>query len=98
MADIQGKMVNEQVIGKVQTFMRDGCGCALGAKSGPCSGQFMEVDVLFNLNNCFELSNDKYKLSLTVSPVELNVRGALDAASTISQCLFARKCSFTFTD
>ena len=25
--------MNEQVIEKVQKFMRDGCGCALGAKS-----------------------------------------------------------------
>ena len=33
MAEIQGEMVNEQVIEKVQKFMRDGCSCALGAKS-----------------------------------------------------------------
>ena len=49
MAKIQGEMVNEQVIEKVQKIMRDGCGCALGAKSGPCSGQFMEADVLFKV-------------------------------------------------
>ena len=47
--------------------MRDGCGCALGAKSGPCSGQFMEADALFNLNNCFELSNDELDLVILAS-------------------------------
>ena len=67
MAEIQGEMVNEQVIEKVQKFMRDGCGCALGAKSGPCSGQFLETDVLFNLNNCFELSNDELDLVILAS-------------------------------
>ena len=29
--------------------MYDGCGCALGAKGGSCSLQFLETDVLFNL-------------------------------------------------
>ena len=67
MAEIQGEMVNEQVIEKVQKIMRDGCGCALGAKSGPCSGQFMEAYVLFNLNNCFELSNDELDLVILAS-------------------------------
>lgn len=62
MAEIQGEMVNEQVIEKVQKFMRDGCGCALGTKSGQCPGHFLETDVLFNLNTCFELSNDELDL------------------------------------
>ena len=37
--------------------MRDGCGCVLGRKGGPCSEQFSEEAVLFNLNNCLELTS-----------------------------------------
>ena len=47
--------------------MRNGCGCALAAKSGPCSGQFSEADVLFNLYNCLELSNDELDLVILAS-------------------------------
>ena len=65
-------MVEIQVFEKVKTFMRVSRGCALGAKSGLCSEQFLETDVLFNL-------------------MKLNKRGALDAASTNSQCPFTRK-------
>ena len=37
--------------------MHDGCGCTMGAKGGPCSKQFSNEEVLFNLNNCLELSS-----------------------------------------
>ena len=58
MAEInQEEMENDQVIEKVKKFMHDGCGCALGTKGGPCSGQFTEQVVFFNLNNCRELSS-----------------------------------------
>ena len=63
----QGEMENEQVIEKVKRFMRAGCGCALGTKGGPCSGQFSEAVVLFNLNNCLELSNDELDLVILAS-------------------------------
>ena len=54
MAEIyQEEMENEQLIEKVQKIMHDGCGCAFGAKGGPCSGQFSEAEVLFNLNNWY---------------------------------------------
>ena len=52
------EMEDEKAFEKVKKFLKDGCGCALGAKDGPYSGQFMETVVLFNLNNCLELSND----------------------------------------
>ena len=45
----QGEIENEQLIEKVKKFMHDGCGCALGAKGGSCSLQFLETDVLYNL-------------------------------------------------
>lgn len=40
---------NSQQTKKVKQFLRDGCGCVLGARGGQC---FSEEDVLFNLNNC----------------------------------------------
>ena len=46
--------------------MHDGCGCALGTKGGPCSGQFTEQVVFFNLNNCRELSS--VELDLVILP------------------------------
>ena len=53
------EMENEKAFEKVKTILKDGCGCALGAKDSPCSGQITETVVLFNLNNCLELSNDE---------------------------------------
>ena len=44
----QEEMENEESIEKVKKFMHNGCGCALGAKGGPCSGQF-SADVLFTI-------------------------------------------------
>ena len=67
MAETDLEMENEQVIEKVKKFLKDGCGCALGAKGGPCSGQFSEEVVLFNLNNCLELSNDELDLVVLAS-------------------------------
>ncbi|XP_068684231.1 uncharacterized protein [Montipora foliosa] len=61
------EMGNEKAFEKVKKFLRDGCGCALGAKGGPCSGQFTETVVLFNLNNCLELSNDDLDLVVLTS-------------------------------
>ena len=61
------EMENEKAFEKVKKFLRDGCGCALGAKGGPCSGQFTETVVLFNLNNCLELSNDELDLVVLTS-------------------------------
>ena len=57
--DHLAEMENEKAFEKVTKFLKDGCGCALGAKGSPCSGQFMETVVHFNLHNCLELSNDE---------------------------------------
>ena len=50
-----------------RNFMSDGCGCALGAKGGPCSKQFSNDTVLFNLNNCLELSSGELDLVILAS-------------------------------
>lgn len=63
----QGEMESDQVSEKVKKFLKDGCSCPLGTKGGPCSEQFTEADVLFNLNNCLELSSDELDLVVLAS-------------------------------
>lgn len=48
-------------------FLRGGCGCTLGPKNGPCPLQFTEETVLFNLNNCLELSSTELDLVILTS-------------------------------
>ena len=47
--------------------MHDGCGCALGAKGGSYSLQFLETDVLFNSIVWNRLSNDELDLVIPAS-------------------------------
>ena len=56
-----------EVSEKVKRFLRGGCGCTLGPKNGPCSLQFTEETVLFNLNNCLELSSTELDLVILTS-------------------------------
>ena len=43
-------------IEKAKKFLRNGCGCSCGTKGVQCSRDFNEETVLFNLNNCLELT------------------------------------------
>lgn len=65
MADLQEIENNDELVKKVTKFM-DG-GCALGAKGGPCSLQFSNETVLFNLNNCLQLSSGELDLVILAS-------------------------------
>ena len=47
--------------------MQDGCGCTLSGKGGQCCEQFSEETVLFNLNNCQELSHGELDLVILTS-------------------------------
>lgn len=67
MADLGEQGFNDEVVQKVAKFMSDGCACALGAKGGPCSKQFSNDTVLFNLNNCLELSSGELDLVILAS-------------------------------
>ena len=53
---------SDEIVQKVKKFMRETCGCALGLNGRPCSDQFTEETVLYNLNNCLELSSDELDL------------------------------------
>ena len=53
---------SDEIVRKVKKFMRETCGCALGLNGCPCSDQFTEETVLYNLNNCLELSSAELDL------------------------------------
>lgn len=63
MAEITSEEKNSnEIIDKLTKFLQDGCGCALGEKGSPCSVQFSEETVLFNLSNCLELTSGELDL------------------------------------
>ena len=80
---------SEQVVEKVRKFLQDGCCCTLGPKNGPCSLQFTEETVLFNLNNCLELSSAELDLVILISIQ------ALTRAESIG-CKRSPRCSFYY--
>ena len=92
--------------GKFPRATEDGCGCALGAKGGPCSEQFSEAVVLFNLYNCLELSNDELDLVVLASIQAFTHSESVGVKRSRSpRCFFyyqsqpiCRKCFCTFMD
>ena len=84
---------------KLTRFLNDGCGCTLGPKKGSCSGQFLQETILFNLNNCLELSSLELDLVILMSIHAFTQaesigrkEGVLVVRSTSSQCQYAKKC------
>ena len=67
MTDLGETENNDELVQKVTRFMHDSCGCTMGAKGGPCSKQFSKETVLFNLNNCLELSSRELDLIILAS-------------------------------
>ncbi|XP_068757388.1 uncharacterized protein [Montipora capricornis] len=105
MAQLEKMENRDQVNEKVKKFMLDGYGSALSEKGGPCSRQFSEGAVLFNLNNCQELSSDELDLVILANIQAFTYReligkkeaDALDVIFIISRNLFVRKCFCIFT-
>lgn len=64
MADRDPERAEDQndLVEKTKKFLRDGCGCSHGAKGGPCFKELQEETVLFNLNNCLELTTAELDL------------------------------------
>lgn len=67
MTDLGERENNNELVQKVTKFMHYGCGCTMGAKQGPCSKQLSNETVLFNLNNCLELSSRELDLVILAS-------------------------------
>ena len=57
MADIVPELEKSpNAIEKAKKLLQNGCGCTRGSKGGPCSREFKKETVIFNLNNCLELT------------------------------------------
>lgn len=51
-----------EIIKRAKKFLRNGSVSLRGSKGGPCSREFKEETVLFNLNNCLELASGELDL------------------------------------
>ena len=51
-----------EIIERAKKFLQNGCACSRGSKGGACSREFKEEAVLFNLNNCLELTSGQLDL------------------------------------
>ena len=59
---IEREEATNEIIERAKKFLLNGCGCMRGSKGGPCSREFKEEAVLFNLNNCLELTSGELDL------------------------------------
>ena len=59
---IEREEAPNEIIERAKNFLHNGCGCSRGSKGGPCSREFKEEAVLFNLNNCLELTSGELDL------------------------------------
>lgn len=46
---IEREEAPNEIIERAKNFLHNGCGCSRGSKGGPCSREFKEEAVLFNL-------------------------------------------------
>ena len=60
--DIEHCERETQMMEAVKEFLEGGCKCSRGPKDSPCSSQFMEEEIIANLNNCHELSSRELDL------------------------------------
>ena len=92
MAEITSEEKNSnKIIHKVMKFLQDGCGCPLGEKKGPCSAQFSEETVLFNLSNCLELTSGELDLVVIANIQAFTRIDCVEEKRNWSPC-----CSFHF--
>ena len=80
-----------QVIEKAKKFLREGCGCTRGSKGGPLSREFQEETVLFNLNNCLELTSGELDLVILG-----NIQALTRNESVGSKRSRSPRCNFQF--
>ena len=85
---------SDEIVQKVRKFMRETCGCALGSNGRPCSDQFTEETVLYNLNNCLELSNTELDLVILANIQVFTKRETVgDKRSRSPRCSFIYQAS-----
>ena len=59
---IEREETPSEIIKRAKKFLRNGSGCSHGSKGGACSRELKEEAVLFNLNNCLELTSGELDL------------------------------------
>ena len=80
---------SDEIVQKVKNFMWETCGYALGLNGHPCSDQFTEETVLYNLNNCLELSSAKLDLVILANIQVFTKRETVgDKRSRSPRCSF----------
>jgi len=77
----------DELLDELKKFLQDGCGCTLGPKNGPCCRQFPEETVLFNLNNCLELSSLELDLVILIS-IQVFIRSECIGGKRLPRCTF----------
>ena len=95
---------SDEIVQKVSKLMRETCGCALGLNGRPCSDQFTEETVLYNLNNCLKHSSAELDLVILANIQVFTKRrglatqeaGVFSAVSFTKRALYARRCSYTY--
>lgn len=100
------EMENEKAFEKVKKILKDGCGCALGAKAVHVLDSlrklsyFSTLIIVWNceMTNLIWWSSQAFRLSLTVSPLVSKEAGVLDARFIFSLYQSARRCFFTYMD
>ena len=94
MADFElldDELENEEILSKVEIFLQNGCGCSYGAKGGQCSQQFSKEAVLFNVNNCLELSHGELDLVILA-----NIQASTNFETTGKKRKRSPCCSFLY--
>ena len=77
----------DESLDELKKFLQDSCGCTLGPKNGPCCRQFAEETVLFNVNNCLELSSLELDLVILTS-IQAFSRSDCIGGKRSPQCTF----------
>ena len=73
-----------QLIEKALKCLHSGCRYSRRAKGGPCSKQFEEETVLYNLHNCIDLANAKLALVVLASIQTFTLKEDIGSKRSIS--------------
>ena len=82
---------NEEILSKVEIFLQYGCECSYGAKGSQFSQQFSKEAVLFNVNNCLELSHGELDLIILAK-----VQASTNFETTCEKRKRSSRCSFLY--
>ena len=82
---------NKEILSKVEICLQNGCGCSHTSKGGQCSRQFSKEAVLFNVNNCLELSRGELDLVILA-----NIQASTSFETTGEKRKQSPRCTFLY--